>query len=74
MFCIVSSRDFQTPAAKAANGADRVNHDILDLLTSNEVKYLRKKGYITEQDGDEDLADLIEFVTDELGEIDIDEI
>ena len=51
-----------------------MNHDILDLLTSNEVKYLRKKGYITEQDGDEDLADLIEFVTDELGEIDIDEI
>jgi len=75
MFCIVSSRDFQTLAAKAANGADRVNHDILDLLTSNEVKYLRKKGYITEQGGgDEDLEDLIEFVTDERGEIDIDEI
>ncbi len=69
MFCIVSSRDFQTP------GLDRVNYDILDLLTSNEVKYLKKKGYIADQGGEEDLEDMVEFVEDEeLGEIDIDEI
>jgi len=69
MFCIVSSRDFQTP------GLDRVNYDILDLLTSNEVKYLKKKGYIADQGGEEDLEDMVEFVEDEeLEEIDIDEI
>ena len=76
MFCIVSSRDFQTLEAKTANGKDRVNHDILDLLTSNEVKYLKKKGLIAEQGRDEDLEDLVEFVDEDekLGEIDIDEI
>jgi len=68
MFCIVSSRDFQTP------GLDRVNYDILDLLTSNEVKYLRKKGYIAEQGGEEELEDMVEFIEEEVGEIDIDEI
>ena len=76
MFCIVSSRDFQTLEAKTANGKDRVNHDILDLLSSNEVNYLKKKGLIAEQGRDEDLEDLVEFVDEDekLGEIDIDEI
>ncbi len=76
MFCIVSSRDFQTLEAKTANGKDRVNHDILDLLSSNEVNYLKKKGLIAEQGRDEDLEDIVEFVDEDekLGEIDIDEI